>query len=123
MRSILHASCLLVALAPGQAQQTKPEDPIYKIEKDIKPPRAIFTPHPDFSTDAKRGRFDGVVVVTGYVGTDGKFHDAKVLRSIGDSVLDAKVLAGVKTWNFHPCTRDDKPVNCTINIETAIHLH
>jgi TonB family protein len=123
MRSILYASCLLLVIASGPAQQTKPEDPIYKIEKDIKPPRAISSPRPNFSADASRGKFNGAVVVTGYVGTDGKFHDAKVLRSIGDSVLDAKVLGAVKQWTFHPCTKDDRPVNCTITIETAIHLY
>lgn len=123
MQSILYALCLLIAIAPGPVQQTKPEEPTYKIEKDVKPPRAISTPPPDFSADARRSKFKGVVVVTGFVGTDGNFHDAKVLRSIGDSVLDAKVLAAVKKWTFHPCTRDDKPVNCTMNIETAIQLH
>lgn len=123
MRSVFYASCLLLAIAPGPAQQTKPEEPIYKLGKDIKPPRAISSPQPNFSADARRGKFNGVVVVTGYVGRDGKFHDAKVLRSIGDSVLDAKVLEAAKKWTFHPCTMDDKPVNCTINIEVAIHLH
>jgi len=121
MRSILYVLCLLAAVAPAPAQQTKPEEPA-KIGKDVKPPRAISTPQPDFSADARRGKFNGVVVVTGYVGTDGNFHDAKVLRSIGDSVLDAKVLAAVKKWTFHPCTRDDKPINCTMDIETKIHL-
>jgi len=105
------------------AQQSKPEDPIYKIEKDVKAPRPISTPQPDFSADARRGKFNGVVVVTGYIGTDGKFHDAKILRSIGDSALDSKVLKAVKKWTFHPCTRDDKPINCTMNIETKIHLN
>ena len=107
------------------AQPSRPnlEEPIYKIEKEVKPQRVISSPQPDFSTDARRGKFNGVVVVTGYVGADGNFHDAKVLRSIGDSILDAKVLAAVKKWTFHPCTRDGKPVNCTMNIETAIHLY
>jgi protein TonB len=123
MRSILYVLCLLIAIATGSAQQPKPEEPIYRIGKETKAPRPISTPQPDFSANAKRGKLDGVVVVTGYVGTDGNFHDAKILRSIGDSVLDAKVLAAVKKWTFHPCTRDDKPVNCTMNIETAIHLH
>jgi protein TonB len=123
MRSILYVLCLLIAIAPGMAQQTKPEEPIYKIEKDVKPPRPISTPQPDFSADARRGKVDGVVVVTGYIGTDGKFHDATILRSIGDSALDSKVLHAVKRWTFHPCTRDDKPINCTMNIETKIHLN
>jgi TonB family protein len=123
MRSVSYALCLLIAIAPGPAQQTKPEEPIYKIEKDVKPPRVISSAQPDFSADARRGKFNGIVVVTGYVGADGKFHDAKVLRSIGDSILDAKVLAAVKKWTFHPCIRDGKPVNCTMNLETAVHLY
>lgn len=123
MRSILYVLCLLIAIAPGLAQQTKPEEPAYKIGKDVKPPRAISSPQPDFSADARRGKVDGVVVVTGYVGTDGKFHDAKVLRSIGDSRLDGKVLDAVSKWTFHPCTKDDKPVDCRMNVETEIHLH
>ena|ERR1700739_218670 len=123
MRSTLFVLCLLIAIAPGMAQQTKPEDPIYKIEKDVKAPRPISTPQPDFSADARRGKVDGVVVVTGYIGADGKFHDAKILRSIGDLALDSKVLNAVKKWTFHPCTRDDKPINCTMNIETKIHLN
>lgn len=122
MRLILYVLCLLMAIAPGVAQQSKPEESTYKIGGDVKPPRPISTSQPDFSADARRGKFNGVVVVTGYVGTDGNFHDAKVLRSIGDSVLDAKVRAAIKKWTFHPCTKDDKPINCTMNIETKVRL-
>ena len=102
MRSILCVLCLLIVIAPGVAQQTKPEEPTYKIGKDVKPPRPISTPQPDFSADAGRGKVDGVVVVTGYVGSDGKFHDAKILRSISDSDLEGKVLEAVGKWTFHP---------------------
>jgi hypothetical protein len=33
----------------------------------------MSTPQPDFSADARRSKVGGVVVVTGYIGTDGKF--------------------------------------------------
>lgn len=120
MRSVLYGLCLLMAIAPALAKQTKPEEPIYKIEKDVKPPRPISTPKPDFSADAKRGKVDGVVVVNGYVGTDGKFHDAKILHLIGDSGLEGKVREAVGKWTFHPRTRDDKPVNCKMNMEKCL---
>ena len=121
MRSILYGLCLLTAIASGLAQQTKSGEPIYKIGKDVKPPRAISSPKPDFSADAKRRKLDGIVVVGGYVGTDGKYHDAKVLRSFGDSRLNGKVLEAVGQWTFYPCTKQDKPVNCKVNMEIAIH--
>jgi TonB family protein len=52
------------------------------------------------STQARKN-----IVVAGYVGTDGKFHAAKVKQSIGDATLDAKALNAVKTWKFRPCTK------------------
>lgn len=122
MRSVLLASCLLAALAAWPAQKTKRDEPTYSAGQGVTPPKAIFTPMPDFSGDARRGKFNGVVVVAGYVGTDGKFHDAKVVRSIGDATLDAKALNTVKTWKFRPCSKDGTPVNCTMSIEVAIHL-
>jgi protein TonB len=115
--------CVLVASVPCLAQQTKPDEPIYKIGKDVKPPRAISSPQPDFSADARKRKVDGLVVVSGYVGTDGNYHDPKVLRSFGDSRLDVKVLEAVKKWTFDPCTRDGKPVNCRMNMSIEIHLH
>jgi TonB family protein len=115
MKSIVAVSFLLTVLIVCPAQQTKTPEEIYQPGKDV-------TPQPDFSTDARRGKFNGVVVVSGYVGTDGKFHDAKVARSIGDAALDTKVLNSVKTWKFRPCTKDGTPVNCTLNVEVAINL-
>jgi TonB family protein len=122
MRSILYGLCALAAIAPSLAQQPKPEDPIYAIGKGTKPPEPVSTPAPDFSTEAKRRKFDGFAVVGGYVGTDGKFYDLKIVRSIGNSGLDRKVLDAVSKWTFHPCIRDDKPVNCKMNIQVKIHL-
>ena len=124
MRPILLVLCLLTtAAAACPAQQAKTDEPIYPVGKDVKPPRAISTPAPDVSLDARRAKFNGVVVVNAYIGTDGKVHDAKVVRSIGDSILDGKALDTVKKWKFHPCTREGKPVNCEMNFEVAFDLH
>ena len=122
MKSIVAVSFLLTVLIVCPAQQTKTPEDIYQPGKDVTPPKALVTPQPDFSTDTRRGKFKGVVVVSGYVGTDGKFHDAKVARSIGDEALDTKVLNSVKAWKFRPCTKDGTPVNCTMMIEVAINL-
>lgn len=122
MQRVLLTFCLMAAFAAWHTQKAKPEKPVYNPGNDVTPPQAIFTPEPDYSADARRGKFKGVVVVSGYVGTDGRFHDAKVARSIGDAALDAKVLNSVKTWKFRPCTKNGTPVNCTMNMEVAINL-
>jgi protein TonB len=124
MRSILFASSLFLAFITLSAQQPKTEEPIFSLAtKGVKPPQAIFTPQPDYSSEARRGKFKGVVIISGYVDTDGKFSHAKVVRSIGDASLDAKALDGVKAWKFRPCTKDGKPVNCLLNIEVSINLN
>lgn len=103
MRSIVLVLCILTTLAaawPGQ--QAKTEEPIYRVGKDVKPPRPKYAPSPDFADDARRGKFDGKVGISGYIGTDGKFHDAKVSRSIGDSQIDAKCLDAMKSMEISP---------------------
>jgi periplasmic protein TonB len=124
MRSALFASFLLLAFVSTPAQQPKPEGPIYPVTgKGIKPPEAIFTPAPGISQDERKTKFGGIAIIAGYIGTDGLFHDAKVLRSTGDSTLDARALDTLKTWKFHPCTKDGKAVNCTLNLEVTFHLY
>jgi len=114
--------CVLAAIAPCLAQQPKPDGPIYTIGKGTKPPEPISTPGPDFSSDGKKRKVDGFAVVGGYVATDGKFYDLKVVRSFGNSSLNDKVLDAVSKWTFHPCIRDDKPVNCKMNIKIEVHF-
>jgi len=113
----------MAGTASGGSKQTQQDGPIYPIGNGVKPPQPISTPEPDFGPDAARMKFHGVVVVGGYIGTDGKFHDAKVLQSIADAIVDAKVLGAVKGWKFRPCTKEGQPVNCTFKVEVAIRLN
>ena len=122
MRPAILVLCLLTALTALPAQQSKPNEPVYKVGGDVKPFRVISSPSPNFANDASRGKFDGVVAVSAYVGADGKIHDAQVSKSIGDAKIDAKVLSAVKSWKFHPCTKENKPVNCAANFEVQVHL-
>ncbi|HKR95486.1 MAG TPA: energy transducer TonB [Candidatus Angelobacter sp.] len=78
---------------------------------------------PDFSREARNGKYHGRVMVSGYVATDGRFHDGKVVRSIGNADIDTKVLNAVKAWKFHPATKDGTPVNCALYIEVAVNLN
>jgi len=124
MKPIIFALCLLPALVFSAAQKNKTEDPIYPVGKQgVTPPRAIFTPQPEDSRDAREIKSTRIAIISGYVGSDGQFHSAKLLRSTGDSKLDAKALDRLATWKFHPCTKDGKPVNCSMNLEVEFHLY
>ena len=108
---------------------------IYEIGKDgVKRPIAIDTPVPLMPEQLRRaykkdhGRGDRSEVTTwtvtfeGYVGKDGRFHDARVLRSISKEA-DQAALEAVKRWKFRPCTKDDQPVNCHMGAEVSFNLY
>jgi TonB family protein len=128
MRSILFAICLLTAPVSGAAQQPKTEERIYPITaKGIKPPQTISMPSPDAPSDTPRDnrkvKFTHIAIITGYVGTDGLFHSAKIMQSTGYRALDARALDAIQAWRFHPCTKDGKAVNCSMTLQVEFHLY
>src|SRR6185437_1294020 len=118
--------CVAIVVAALFAADSKPkgDDRIYKIGSDVTPPKAILTPPPDAQAlpEKKPGHKNkhtkGVVVLSGYVGKDGKFHDAKLVRSLNPA-LDSVALKTVAQWQFHPCMRKSVPVNCATGLEIS----
>lgn len=101
--------------------KTKDGEPIYSGGPGIKPPKITSQPEPDYSRQARKKNIRGVIGIEGYVGTDGKYHDAKIVRSL-DPIIDPDAIAGVSRWKFKPATKDGKPVNCQIYIEIDFYL-
>jgi TonB family protein len=124
MRFAIVVSLLLLAGTGLSQQQPVIAEPIHTVtDEGIKSPRPKSSPMPDFSREAGKGKYHGSTIVSGYVATDGKFHDGKVVKSIGNADIDAKVLNAVNTWKFHPATKDGKSVNCAMYIEVAVNLN
>jgi TonB family protein len=70
----------------------------------------------------KKPPHTGIAIISGYVGKDGKFHDAKVIRSAGKD-LDPKALQRLSDWRFDPCKLKGVPVNCGMTIEVTFNLN
>jgi protein TonB len=85
-------------------------------------PRAIFTPEPEFSEEARKIKLQGVVVLGIVVGADGHPRNLRVERSLGYG-LDEKALEAVRTWRFQPGTKDGHPVSVLMNIEVHFNLY
>ena len=94
---------------------------IYRIGNGVQPPKAINTTLPNFAKVGHK-KIAGALVVEGYVGDDGGFHDAVVIKS-PDNSLDADILAAVKKWTFKPCSLEGRPVNCSMQMELDLHLN
>jgi protein TonB len=89
----------------------------------ISQPRVIYSPDPEFSEEARKAKYQGVVVLRVLVGSDGRVHNAQVARSLGMG-LDEKALEAVRLWKFEPArAKDGKAVDVYASIEVNFHLY
>lgn len=71
--------------------------------------RAIYTPQPDYSEQARDAKLQGVCMVSLIVGLDGKPSNIVVTKKLGLG-LDEKAIEAVKKWKFEPARRYGRPV-------------
>ena len=95
---------------------------IFRVGGGVSAPRALFAPDPEYSEEARKAKYQGVVVLWLIVGPDGRPRDMKVVRSLGMG-LDQKALDAVKQWKFEPAMKDGKPVAVQINVEVNFRLY
>lgn len=104
------------------AEDTIPKEEIYRVQDGAKPPRALYTPEPEYSENARKRRFQGVVVLYVVVDKTGRISRIRLERASGYG-LDEKAMEGVKAWRFDPATRNGEPVAVAMNIEVAFNLY
>ena len=95
---------------------------VHKIVKGITPPKATYSPDPEYSDEARREKYMSLIYVGGTVDPEGGFTDLCVTQAAGDG-LDQKALDEVRTWKFEPGTMDGKPVAVRLLVELTFHLY
>jgi protein TonB len=88
----------------------------------VTPPKIIYQTDPEFSEEARKKKYQGVVVLKVVVGTDGRVKNPQVYRSLGMG-LDEKALESIKLWRFEPGKKDGKPVETSASIEVNFRLY
>lgn len=91
-------------------------------ESGVIAPRILYQPEPEFSEEARKAKYQGVVGLNVVVGPDGRIHNAQVVHSLGMG-LDEKAIEGVKLWKFDPARKDGRPVAVAVYIEVDFHLY
>jgi protein TonB len=91
-------------------------------ELGVSAPVAKFAPDPDYSEEARKAKYQGVVVLSAIIGPDGRPRNLKITRSLGMG-LDEKAIEKVKTWLFDPGKKDGQPVAVAMSIEVDFHLY
>lgn len=94
---------------------------IYSPGNGVSIPRAIYSPEPEFSEEARRSKYQGEVTLLATIGADGRTRDLRVVRSLGMG-LDEKAMEAVRTWRFEPARKDGQPVAVQMNIIVNFHL-
>ncbi len=95
---------------------------IFRVGGGVSAPRALFAPDPEYSEEARKAKYQGVVVLWLIVGPDGRPRDMKIVRSLGMG-LDQKAIEAVRQWKFEPAMKDGKPVAVQINVEVNFRLY
>jgi protein TonB len=95
---------------------------VFRVGGGVSAPRALDTPDPEYSEEARKAKYQGTCVLWLVVGPDGKPRDVKVARALGMG-LDEKAIEAVRNWRFEPAMKDGKPVAVQINVEVNFRLY
>ncbi len=88
---------------------------------DVDPPRALRRVEPRYTEAARKIRFEGVVVLSLLIDTNGRVTDVTVLRGLPFGLTENAVSAA-QQWRFEPCTFNGNPVSVryTLTIQFRI---
>ena len=87
----------------------------------VSSPKVISAVDPEFSDEARRQKYQGVVVLSLIVDAQGNPQRIRVIRPLGMG-LDEKAIEAVKQYKFRPAQLNGKPVPVEINIEVNFQL-
>lgn len=93
-----------------------------RVGNGIAAPRPISTPDPEYSEEARKAKYQGVVVLWLIVDQNGNPKQIKVSRPLGMG-LDQKAIEAVQHWKFEPATKNGQPVAVQINVEVNFRLY
>lgn len=94
---------------------------VYKIGGGVSQPVPLYRPDPEYSEEARKAKYQGVVLLAVVVDANGRVSDVKVLRPLGLG-LDEKAIEAVQKWKFKPAMKDGHAVAVSANIEVNFRL-
>jgi TonB family protein len=101
-----------VAAAP----QNPDESDVMHVGNGVTAPSLISKVEPEYNEQARAAKYQGSVLLSIVVGTDGRATDFKVIKSLGMG-LDENAIAAVQQWRFNPGMKAGVPVKVQAQIE------
>jgi TonB family protein len=87
----------------------------------VSAPQVIHSVQPQFTPEARRANFQGVVAIQLIVDSQGFPQDVRVVRRLGMG-LDEEAIEAVKQYRFRPAMYEGHPVSVQMIIDVDFHL-
>ncbi|MCH7665166.1 MAG: energy transducer TonB [Acidobacteria bacterium] len=104
---------------PDGPPPMEPSGPI-RVGGDVKAPKKLFFPSPQYTEIARKARITGVVIIEAIIDKQGDVTNVKILKGLPMG-LDQAAADAVARWKFEPATLNGKPVaviyNLTVNFQ------
>jgi TonB family protein len=86
-----------------------------------RPVRGVLSVNAEYSDEARMRKLSGIVILAVTVGTDGRIHEAKVIKDPGGG-LARQALRVLPLYRMHPARRDGKPVASQTTLEMTFRI-
>lgn len=94
---------------------------VFRVGGGVSAPQVLYKVEPEYSEQARKAKYQGTVVLSLVVRTDGSVDNLRVVQSLGLG-LDEKAMEAVRQWKFRPGLRNGAPVNVAAVIEVTFRL-
>ncbi len=85
------------------------------------PPRLVYKIEPEYPDEARKAKYQGVVVLRVDIDSHGAPTAVEIVRALGLG-MDDRAAAAVSRWRFTPALENGKPVPASILVEVAFRL-
>jgi TonB family protein len=111
--------------SPQSAEQSDPaakKGPFRPGKDGVGYPSCSYCPSPAYTPEARKAKFEGVVLLQVIIQTNGRATDIQVVRSLPYG-LEGNAIKAVLKWRFKPARGPDgKPVAVVTAVEVTFRL-
>jgi protein TonB len=87
----------------------------------VLPPKAIYSPKPHYTEEARQARVQGMVLLETIIDTQGNVAAVRILKGLPMGLTESAIET-VKTWKYQPSTRNGKPVAVRMHLNVGFWL-
>ena len=106
---------------PGLTYGSPRSGQVYSVGGNVSQPVPIYKPDPPYSDEARKAKYQGMVVLWIIVDSTGAVTECRVVKPLGYG-LDEEAVKAVSTWKFQPAMRDGSPVPVHVMVAVKFTL-